>query len=142
VLVDDLAGSVHQTYGGLAHPSYVINAEGRIAFYNTWTHAPSLHHALEELTRADAACVVRGGIDRKPHVLAMMVNGWPAIERGLPQSFSDLQHTLPGSAYGLKAGFRLKPVMAPVALRSRPLSLSARAAMSGAGVYFGRRLLR
>ena len=142
ILVDDLAGSVHQAYGGLANPAYVVNAEGRIAFYNMWTHAPSIHRALEEITRRDAACVVRGGIDRTPHVLAMMVNGWPAIDRGLPQSFSDLEGTLPGSAYGLKVGYRLKPVLAPIALRPKPLSSSARAAIGGAGVYIGTRLLR
>ena len=142
VLVDDLAGSVHQAYGGLANPTYVVNAEGRISFYNAWTHTPSIHRALTKLTGRDTVCVVRGGIDRKPHVLAMMVNGWPAIERGLPQSFSDLESTMPGSAYGLKAGYRLKPLLAPVALRSKPLSTSARAAFGGAGLYVGTRLLR
>jgi hypothetical protein len=142
VLVDDLAGSVHQAYGGPANPSYVISSEGRISFYNIWTHAPSLHRALEELTSREAACVVRGGIDKKLHIMAMMVAGWPAIERGLPQSFSDLESTLPGSAYGLKAGYKLKPALSPIALRARPLSTTARAAMGGAGLYIGTRLLR
>ena len=31
VLVDDLAGTVHQVYGRLADPTYLIDADGRVA---------------------------------------------------------------------------------------------------------------
>ncbi|MDQ3043585.1 MAG: hypothetical protein M3R06_00330 [Chloroflexota bacterium] len=35
VLVDDLEGTVHQVYSGLADPTYLIDAEGRVAYFAT-----------------------------------------------------------------------------------------------------------
>ena len=50
VLVDDYEGTVHRAYTQeMADPSVLIDAEGRVAFYNTWTHAPSLKRAFDEL---------------------------------------------------------------------------------------------
>jgi len=49
VLVDDLEGTVHQTYGGLADPTYLIDSDGRVAYYNMWTYAPVLHEAIHAL---------------------------------------------------------------------------------------------
>ncbi len=43
VLADDLQGTVHQVYGGLADPTYLIDADGRVAYYDMWTHAPTLY---------------------------------------------------------------------------------------------------
>ena len=37
ILVDDLEGTVHRTYGGLADPTYLIDRDGRVAYYNLWT---------------------------------------------------------------------------------------------------------
>src|SRR3954453_9174599 len=42
VLVEDLEGTVHQTYGELADPTYLIDSDGRAAFYNMWPDAPVL----------------------------------------------------------------------------------------------------
>ena len=42
VLVDDLEGTVHQVYGGLTDPTYLIDADGRVAYYTMWTHAPNI----------------------------------------------------------------------------------------------------
>src|SRR4051812_43352378 len=68
VLVDDLEGTVHQAYGGLADPSYLIDSDGRVAFYNMWTHAPTLHRAIGELIESEreggTGHVVREGIHR------------------------------------------------------------------------------
>lgn len=60
VLVDDLEGTTHQVYGGLADPTYLIGTDGRIAFYNMWTHAPTLHEALEELLKQGWRGAVKG----------------------------------------------------------------------------------
>lgn len=49
VLVDDVDGRVHQAYGGLPAPAYLIDAEGRVAFHGLWVHAPTLHRAIEAL---------------------------------------------------------------------------------------------
>ena len=43
VLVDDLEGTVHQVYSGLADPSYLIDVDGRVAYYNMWSSSPVLH---------------------------------------------------------------------------------------------------
>ncbi|HNY66066.1 MAG TPA: hypothetical protein PKM41_11565 [Deltaproteobacteria bacterium] len=141
VLVDDLEGRVHQAYGGLSHPTYVINSEGRIAFYDMWSHAPTVFRALDDLMKPEGACVVRGGIDRLPHVMAYLVNGWPGLIRGLPQSYDELERAVPGMARSIRIGYRLKPVLGPLALRAKPLPITPRETAIGAGVYLGVRLL-
>lgn len=66
VLVDDLEGSVHQAYGGLANPAYLIGKDGRVCFYGPATGAPSLHRALNELLSANGRGTVAGGRDSSP----------------------------------------------------------------------------
>ncbi len=71
VLVDDYDGTTHLAYSrAMADPTFLIDADGRVAFYNMWTHAPTLKRALDELLARDGRGVVAGGIDRTPHVLA------------------------------------------------------------------------
>lgn len=132
VLVDDLAGTVHQVYGGLADPTYLIDADGRVAFYNMWTHAPTLHRSLTQLFRQGERGVVNGGIDHVMHMLPAVADGWRALRRGSPQSFIDLETAAPGLASSIWLGYRMRPLLAPVALRAEPLPPSARIAL-GAG---------
>lgn len=141
VLVDDLEGAVHQVYGGLSNPTFLLTAEGRVAFYDLWSHAPTVYRALEALTAPEGACVVRGGIDRMPHALTAMVNGWPALARGLPQSFTDMEEAAPGLARSIRIGYKLRPVIGPLALRAKPLPVTSREMALGAGVYLGAKLL-
>lgn len=122
VLVDDLAGSVHQAYGGMADPSYLIDVDGRVAFYLHWTNAPSLHDALTELREQGWHGAVHGGVERAPHIGAAMTDGWRGLRRGLPRSAIDMELATPGSASGTWLGHQLRPVLAPITLRSRPLS--------------------
>jgi hypothetical protein len=64
VLVDDYAGTVHRQYSKeMADPSFLIDAEGKVAFYGMWTHAPALKRAFDEL--------LAGGGTGAP------VAGWP-----------------------------------------------------------------
>ncbi|MDQ3687977.1 MAG: hypothetical protein M3430_20565, partial [Acidobacteriota bacterium] len=91
VLVDDLSGTTHQVYGGLADPTYLIDAEGLVSFYNMWTHAPTLYEAIEELIEHGGRGVVKGGTHRAPHLLATITNGWKGLRRGWPQSFIELE---------------------------------------------------
>ncbi|MEJ7849402.1 MAG: hypothetical protein WKF92_15075 [Pyrinomonadaceae bacterium] len=138
VLIDDLAGSTHQVYGGLADPTYIIDADGRVAFYCLWTHAPTLHTALEELTEQDGRGVVMGGIHRRPHLLATIADGWRGLRRGLPQSFIELELSAPGMASVPWLGHFVKPLLAPIALRSRPLPASAKIGLAiGAAALIG-----
>ncbi len=126
VVVDDLEGTVHQVYGGLADPTYLIDADGRVAYYSTWTHAPTLHQALELLLGQGGRGVVAGGIDRTPHLLSSMAAGWKGLRRGLPQSFIELELAAPGMASSTWLGYQLRPVLAPIALRARPLPPAAK----------------
>lgn len=134
LLVDDLEGTVHQAYGGLADPTYLIDVDGRIAFYDTWTHAPTLHRAISELLRQGGRGAVGKGTDRVPHMLPALTDGWRGIRRGLPQSFTDLETAAPGSGTGLWLAHRARPLLAPLTLRARPLPLAVRLALAfGAG---------
>jgi hypothetical protein len=132
VLVDDVEGTVHRTYGGLANPSYLIGTDGHVSFYAPVTGAPRLHRALEELMAKGGRGVVLGGIDLVPHLLSTFTEGWRALERGRPQSAEDLSRALPGSVAALRVGRVSRPVLAPMALRAQPLPGTTRAALLGA----------
>lgn len=133
VLVDDLEGTVHRAYGGLADPTYLLDVDGRIAFAQMWTHVPTLHRALETLSGQRWTGVAAGGVDRKPHVLAAMTDGWRGLERGLPQRAADMRRAAPGMAEMARLGYRMRRVFGPVTLRPRPLPAAVRyGAMAGA----------
>jgi hypothetical protein len=121
VAVDDLEGTVHQVYGGLADPSYLIDADGTVAFYDLWTSAPVLHTAITRLMDQGGHGVVRRGLHRRPHLGAAMTDGWRALQRGAPQSVSDLMRIAPGSPLLVWLGHVAKPVLAPATMRARPL---------------------
>lgn len=134
VLVDDLQGTTHQVYGGLADPTYLIDADGRVAFYNMWTHAPTLYEAIEELVNQGGRGTVKGGIHRQPHLLASMTDGWKGLRRGFPRSFIELELSAPGMASLPWLGFQIRPLLAPLTLRGKPLPTSAKIGLAiGAG---------
>jgi hypothetical protein len=126
VTVDDLEGTTHQVYGGLADPTYLIDSDGRVAFYNMWTHAPTLHEAIEELMEQNGHGVVKGGTDRTPHLLSTIADGWKGLRRGFPQSAVELELSAPGMASGPWLGYQFRPLLAPVALRGEPLPPAAK----------------
>lgn len=130
VLTDDLIGTVHQAYGGLADPTFLIDADGRVAFYNMWTHVPTLHEAIEALFARGGRGIVRGGVDRAPHLLASLTDGWKGLRRGLPQSYIDLELAAPGMATMTWLGYQLRPLLAPVTLRATPLPTPAKVAIA------------
>lgn len=134
VVVDDLKGSTHQVYGGNADPTYLIDADGRVAFYNMFTHAPTLDRAITALIEQGGQGVVNGGIDRTPHMLASMTNGWRGLRRGFPQSWIEMDLAMPGSGTSIWMAHQLRPLLAPIALRGKPLPVSAKIALAvGAG---------
>ena len=74
MLIDDLAGTTHQTYGSLPDPVYVIDADGHVAFYGMWTHVPTLQQATEALLAQNGPGVPKAGdIDHVPHLFASFV---------------------------------------------------------------------
>ncbi|NJM54163.1 MAG: hypothetical protein HC846_12750, partial [Blastocatellia bacterium] len=135
VLVDDLPGTTHQAYGGLADPTYLIDADGRVAFYSLWTHAPTLHTAIEKLLAQGERGVVSGGLDRTPHLLATMTDGWKNLRKGLPRSFVELELSAPGMASLPFLGWQIRPLLAPLTLRAKPLPPGAKIGLAiGAGL--------
>lgn len=129
--MDDVEGTVHRTYGGLADPSYLIGVDGRVAYYELWTHAPTLHRKMSALVSQDGHGIVDDGTDHVPHMLAAVTDGWNALRKGLPQSFIDLELAAPGSATLTWVGHRLRPLLAPLTLRAKPLPRAARLAITG-----------
>ena len=124
VLADDLPGTVHQVYGGLSDPTYLIDRDGRVAYYNTWTYAPTLHEAITALLAQGGRGVVLGeGVDRVPHLLPSLTDGWRGLRRGLVQSVTDMETAVPGSAGLTWLGYQLRPLLAPLSLRAEPLPM-------------------
>lgn len=127
VLVDDFAGTTHQTYGNMSDPVYVIDADGRVAFYGMWTHAPRVKQALDELLAQDGrGGVVAGGIDHMTHLFASFVNGWHALQRGGKWAVIDYEIGTPGAATLTFLRYLAKPLLAPLALRATPLPRNVR----------------
>lgn len=129
IVVDDLAGRVHQVYGGMADPTYIIDADGRVAFYLHWTNAPTLHQALTALFEQGQRGVVLGGMDRIPHIGAAFTDGWKGLSRGFPTSVIDMELAMPLSGSGPFVGHLLRPVLAPITLKARPWPNEARIAL-------------
>jgi hypothetical protein len=90
VAVDDLEGTVHQRYGGLSNPTYLIDADGRVSFYELVFKESVLARALKELLANQGRGVVSGGLDAALHPPASIRRAWPALAKGSPTSILDL----------------------------------------------------
>ncbi len=130
VLVDDLEGTVHQVYGTLADPAYLIDTDGRVSYYNMWTYVPALHQAIEAVLGQGGRGVVEGGMRRTPNLGPTLTDGWNGLRRGWPQSFFEMELATPGSASGAWLGHQLRPLLAPLTLRAEPLPSSTKAALA------------
>lgn len=130
ILVDDVSGTTHQVYGALSDPTYLLDSDGRVAYYNLWTHVPTLGSALESLMAQGGRGAVHSGPDRTPHMLSGIVGGWRGLQRGLPQSYTDLETAMPGMAAGIALGHLARPLLAPVALRDKPWPAGAKLALA------------
>ncbi|CAN5607358.1 hypothetical protein BH24ACT26_BH24ACT26_08690 [soil metagenome] len=122
VVVDDLSGHTHRTYSReMADPSFVLDGDGSVAFYGMWTHVPTLKRALDEvLEREGAGALAAGGKDRAPHLFASFVDGYRGPRRG--GRIGVLEYDLGGLGAGTLSflGNKLKPWLAPLALRAAP----------------------
>ncbi|MGI8997054.1 MAG: hypothetical protein ACR2GW_10360, partial [Pyrinomonadaceae bacterium] len=84
------------------------------------------HEALEELQQQGWRGEVKGGVHQTPHLLSSMTDGWKGLRRGWPQSFIELETSAPGMASGPWLGYQLRPLLAPLTLRAKPLPPSAK----------------
>lgn len=143
VLVDDLDGTVHRAYGGLPNSAYLIDADGLIAFKDQWASAATLRVALDALLEHEGrAAPVAGGVERTMHLLGPMAYGWSAIQRAGDPATRDLWRTMPPLALLLWLGRFLRPVLAPLVDRGRPLPTAAKMAAALAVAGGGWLLLR
>ena len=133
VLADDYEGTVHRTYSReMADPSFLIDSEGRVAFYCMWTHAPTLKKAIDELLeQGGRGAPVAGGIDQKPHLFASFVDGYRGIRRGGKRGVREYITGGLGAGILTILGNKAKPVLAPLTLRAEPLPASAKVALGG-----------
>jgi hypothetical protein len=135
MLVDGLDGDVHKQYATLPDPAFLIGTDGRVAFIDYWTHAPTLHRAIEHLMHLGGRGIV--GESRTIRPLATITEGWPAIRRGLPRSFIELETAFPGGASSVWLGWQLRPILAPLARRGTPLPRNQRLALGAAVIALG-----
>jgi hypothetical protein len=128
VLVDDYEGTVHRAYSQeMADPSFLIDADGRVAFYCMWTHAPSLKPAFDELlSKGGVGAPVAGGMDGAPHLFASFVDGIRGPQRGGKRAVREYSTGGFGAGLLSLAGNKAKPVLAPLALRTEPLPSAAK----------------
>ncbi len=121
VLVDDYQGTVHRTYSHeMADPSFVIDIDGRVAFYGMWTHVPTLKRAVDELLAHGGRGPVAGGIDQKPHLLASFVDGYRGPRRGGRRAVLEYDLGAGGAGTLSFLGTKAKRLLAPIALRAAP----------------------
>ncbi len=84
------------------------------------------------MVRQGGRGVAKDGIDHVMHMLPAMTDGWRGLRRGLPQSLIEIETAGPGTGTGPWLGYQIRPVLAPVTLRAKPLPTSAKLAL-GAG---------
>ncbi len=128
----------------MADPTYLIDADGRGSFYNMWPHAPTLFGAIEDLLNKGGRGIVKGGTHRAPHLLATITDGWKGLRKGFPQSAIELELSAPGMASGPWLGYQIRPLLAPLTLRGKPLPVPVKFGLAigaGALLAFGIRAL-
>lgn len=130
VSADDLRGTAHQVYGGMADPTYLIGADGRVSYYVQWSYMPALHEAIKQLLTQGGSGVVREGINSGLHFHPALTAGWPGLELGLPQSLIDMELAWPGTAAGTWVGYQLRPLLSPLTQRARPLPRAVKVGMA------------
>jgi hypothetical protein len=135
ILVDDLNGTTHVAYGLLPNPVFLIDADGRVAFRGDYSHGPTLRRALDHLVEQGGRGTVPEGEDKMMHMAGATAYGWEALRRSGDTAVRDVATGLPPLAANLWLGHQMKPVLDPLARRSRPLPLSLKAGLAfGAGL--------
>ncbi len=132
MLVDNLSGTAHRAYSReMTDPVFLIDSDGRVAFYLMWAHAPTLKKAIDELLERGGRGVVEDGIDRMVHLFVSFVNGYHGLRRGGKRAVREYNTGAFGAGVLTFLGSKAKPVLGPIALRATPLPTEARVALSG-----------
>jgi peroxiredoxin len=119
ILVDDLRGSVHRSYGSGANPTFLIDKSGRVAFRALWTQPRILREAIEELLnvqkrRGRERAIVRDGEDRSVPIRYGILYSHRALRRGGGKAIREFrQATGPGGRLMVAAGRVARPMLHP-----------------------------
>jgi peroxiredoxin len=146
ILIDELSGKVHRSYGSLPSPTYIIDRSGRIAFRSLFTRPEAVREAIEELLerqqerKVDHA-VVRGGEDRGWPSLRSFLHSYRALERGGERSISTFRRELgmPGRIALMSSRMASPVVEHP---RATAATIAAVAGVLGLGLWVGGMLRR
>lgn len=103
LLVDDLEGTVHQTYGELPNMVYIVSKDGVVAYKAMWTDHAEIEAVLENLVMADE--LAAKGVRLKPSYTEK-INFIPAeyaggvrekvFDRAGPKAWSDYRAVFGG----------------------------------------------
>ena len=118
ILIDDLRGSAHRSYGSGANPSFVIDKSGRVAFRALWTQPRILSQALKELLnlqrRGRERIIVGGGEDRSVPIRYGVLYSNRALKRGGGKAGREFRQAAgPGGRFLMTAGRIAQPVLHP-----------------------------
>ncbi|HEV2148933.1 MAG TPA: redoxin domain-containing protein [Longimicrobiaceae bacterium] len=128
VLVDDLEGTTAHAYTTLPNAQFLIDADGMVVFRGDVAHGPTLYRALDRLLQQGGRGAIPDADDSMPHMLGPMTFGWDGIQRGGEVSTHDLWSGAPPMAANLWLGNQMKPLLAPLASRGRPIPTGAKVA--------------
>jgi thiol-disulfide isomerase/thioredoxin len=130
VLIDDLACTVQHAYGGMAAAAYLIDSRGTVAFCGIWGQSPALRQALDDLLAHDGTGAPAGkGTDRRPHLAAAIVAGRSGPARAGYPALIDLELGFPSANILMIVGKAMRPLLAPLAIRTTPIPPKTRAAL-------------
>ena len=147
ILIDELSGRVHRSYGSLPNPTYIVDRSGRIAFRSLSTRPEAVGEALEELIERQQErnvdhAVVRGGEDKGwPPPLRSLLYSHRALERGGERAISEFRRELgvPGEIALVSSRLASPVVEHP---RATAATIAAVAGVLGLGLWVGLALRR
>ncbi|WP_181295051.1 peroxiredoxin [Pseudomonas sp. Q2-TVG4-2] len=134
ILVGELDGATHRQYTELPNHLLLIDTEGRVAFRSEFAHAPTLWRALQQLEVNGWVGPVDQGVDKTMHMVGPTAYGWGGPSRGGKIAINDLVKGAPPLAANLWLGQFMRPMLAPIAERSRPLPPAAKLGLALAAV--------
>jgi alkyl hydroperoxide reductase subunit AhpC len=137
VIVDDLKGSIHRSYGKMPNSTYIIDKSGRVAFRALWTRPRVIEEALDELLevqqeRDTEHAIVGGGEDTTMPKSYAVLHSYRALERGGRRAMRDFHQELgmPG-----RVAVTASRIMEPITLNPG-IALGA-AALAGVAIVGG-----
>jgi hypothetical protein len=136
VLVDDLEGTVAHAYTTLPNAQFLIDADGMVVFRGDVAHGPTLYRVLDRLLQQGGRGAIPDADDSVPHMLGPMTFGWDGIERGGEVSTHDIWKGAPPMAANLWLGNHMKPLLAPLASRGKPVPTGVKLAAGALALGF------